>query len=177
MCGIIGYSGYRNANNVLIESLKKLDYRGYDSAGIVVIDEILHIFKEVGKICSLEKTILPNNGTIGIGHTRWATHGRVNKENAHPQVSCNNKIALVHNGIIENFIKLKKELETKGHKFASQTDTEVIVHLIEEEYSGNLEEAVNSAISKVRGSYAIVVVCEEEPVPLGASPRRKAPGW
>lgn len=163
MCGIIGYTGHRNANNILIECLKRLDYRGYDSAGIAVVEGNLQISKEVGSISNLEKKIIPNNGTNGIGHTRWATHGKVTKENAHPQISCNKKFAIVHNGIIENFIKLRKELEDKGHKFTSQTDTEIIIHLIEEEYSGNLENAVNSAVNKLEGSYAIAVVSENEP--------------
>ncbi len=163
MCGIIGYAGFREAKNVLIESLKRLDYRGYDSAGIGVIDNKLQVFKEVGEIANLEKEISVVKGTIGVGHTRWATHGKVSKENAHPQVSCNKKIALVHNGIIENFRKLRDDLEKEGHKFSSQTDTEVIVHLIDEEYKGSLEDAIFSALKKIQGSYAIVVVCEDEP--------------
>ena len=163
MCGIIGYVGFREAKNVLIESLKRLDYRGYDSAGIGVIDNELQVFKEVGEIANLEKEISVVKGTIGVGHTRWATHGKVSKENAHPQVSCNKKIALVHNGIIENFKKLREDLEKEGCKFTSQTDTEVIVHLIDEEYEGSLEDAVFSALKKIQGSYAIVVVCEDEP--------------
>ena len=163
MCGIIGYVGFREAKNVLIESLKRLDYRGYDSAGIGVIDNELQVFKEVGEIANLEKEISVVKGTIGVGHTRWATHGKVSKENAHPQVSCNKKIALVHNGIIENFKKLRDDLEKEGYKFTSQTDTEVIVHLIDEEYEGSLEDAVFSALKKIQGSYAIVVVCEDDP--------------
>ena len=163
MCGIIGYTGFREAKNVLIECLKRLDYRGYDSAGIGVIDNKLKVFKEVGEIANLEKEIPQIKGCIGIGHTRWATHGKVSKENAHPHTNCNKKIAVVHNGIIENFKKLKEELEKSGHKFTSQTDTEVIAHLIDEEYKDNLEDAVFSALKKIQGSYAIVVVCEDEP--------------
>jgi len=163
LCGIIGYTGFREAKNVLIECLKRLDYRGYDSAGIGVIDNKLKVFKEVGEIANLEKEIPQIKGCIGIGHTRWATHGKVSKENAHPHTNCNKKIAVVHNGIIENFKKLKEELEKSGHKFTSQTDTEVIAHLIDEEYKDNLEDAVFSALKKIQGSYAIVVVCEDEP--------------
>ena len=163
MCGIIGYTGFREAKNVLIECLKRLDYRGYDSAGIGIIDDNLQVFKEVGEIAQLEKEIPVVKGDIGIGHTRWATHGRVSKENAHPQVSSNKKIAIVHNGIIENFKKLKEDLERNGHKFSSQTDTEVIVHLIDKEYNGNLEDAVFAALKKIKGSYAIAAICEDEP--------------
>lgn len=163
MCGIIGYVGYRDARTVLIESLKRLDYRGYDSAGVAIIDKKLKIYKEVGEIAKVEMQIPPLKGTIGIGHTRWATHGGVTKENAHPHVSCDKKIAIVHNGIIENYVKLKEELLKKGHKFLSETDSEVIVHLIDDAYKGNLEDAVLFAVKKIQGSYAIVVACEDEP--------------
>lgn len=163
MCGIIGYVGYRNARTVLIESLKRLDYRGYDSAGIAIIDKKLKIFKEVGEIAKVEMLIPPLKGTTGIGHTRWATHGAVTKENAHPHVSCDKKIAMAHNGIIENYVKLKEELQKKGHKFLTQTDSEVIVHLIDDVYKGNLEDAVISAVKKIQGSYAIIVTSEDEP--------------
>jgi glucosamine--fructose-6-phosphate aminotransferase (isomerizing) len=166
VCGIIGYIGFRDARAVLIESLKRLDYRGYDSAGVAIIDRKLKVFKEVGEIANLEKQIPLIKGTTGIGHTRWATHGGVTKENAHPHVSCDKKIAIIHNGIIENFKKLKDELTKKGHKFISQTDTEVIVHLIEDAYKGNLEDAVVAAVKKIKGSYAIVAVCEDEPQKL-----------
>jgi glucosamine--fructose-6-phosphate aminotransferase (isomerizing) len=126
----------------------------------------MKVFKEVGEIANVEKLIPPIKGTIGIGHTRWATHGGVTKENAHPHVSCDKKIAIIHNGIIENFKKLKDELTKKGHKFISQTDTEVIAHLIEDVYKGNLEDAVVAAVKKIHGSYAIVAVCEDEPEKL-----------
>ncbi len=148
---------------MLLESLKRLDYRGYDSAGVAIIDKKLKVYKEVGEIANVEKQISPLKGTTGIGHTRWATHGGVTKENAHPHLSCDKKIAIVHNGIIENFSTLKEELKKKGHKFISQTDTEVIAHLIEDTYKGNLEEAVASAVKKIQGSYSIVAVCEDEP--------------
>lgn len=163
MCGIIGYVGYREARTVLLESLKRLDYRGYDSAGVAIIDKKLKIFKEIGEIANVEKQIPPLKGTTGIGHTRWATHGGVTKENAHPHFSCDKKIALVHNGIIENFSKLKEELKKKGHKFISQTDSEVIVHLIDDAFKGNLEDAVVAAIKRIQGSYSIVVISEDDP--------------
>jgi glutamine---fructose-6-phosphate transaminase (isomerizing) len=163
VCGIIGYVGYRNARTVLIESLKRLDYRGYDSAGVAIIDKKLKVYKEVGEIAQVEKQIPLLKGTTGIGHTRWATHGMVTKENAHPHLSCDKKIAIIHNGIIENFTKLKEELKKKGHTFRSQTDSEVIAHLIDDAYKGNLENAVIAAVKKIKGSYALVVVCEDEP--------------
>ena len=163
MCGIVGYNGFRKANEVLIDCLKRLEYRGYDSAGIGVIGKKLQIFKDVGEISKLEKKIPSLEGDIGFSHTRWATQGAVTKENAHPQLSMDKKIAVIHNGIIENFKKLKEDLEKKGIKFRSRTDTEVIAHLISENYKGNLENAVFSALKKIKGSYAIVVICEDEP--------------
>ncbi|UCF49165.1 MAG: glutamine--fructose-6-phosphate transaminase (isomerizing), partial [Thermoplasmatales archaeon] len=163
MCGIIGYNGFRDANKVLIDGLKRLEYRGYDSAGIGIIGKKLQIFKEVGEISKLETEIPVFDGDIGIGHTRWATHGAVTKENAHPQLSTNKKIAVIHNGIIENFKSLREQLEKKGVKFNSQTDSEVIAQLINENYKGNLRDAVITTIKKLRGSYAIAVVCQEEP--------------
>ncbi len=166
MCGIIGYIGFRGAKDVIIDGLKRLDYRGYDSAGIGIIDDKLQVFKEVGEIPNLEKEIPLIKGDIGIGHVRWGTHGKVNKENAHPQISPNRKIIVVHNGIIENFKKLKEELENKGHTFTSQTDTEVITHLLEEYYEGNLKEAVFTTLKQIQGAYAIVVMCEDEPETL-----------
>jgi len=163
VCGIIGYNGFRNADRVLIDGLKRLEYRGYDSAGIGVIGKKLNIYKEVGEISKLEKDIPSLDGDLGIGHTRWATHGGVTQENAHPHLSGNKKIAIIHNGIIENFKTLKEELEKQGVKFRTQTDTEVIAHLIEKYYKGNLENAVYSALNKIKGSYAIVAICEDEP--------------
>ena len=163
MCGIIGYVGFRDARAVLLESLKRLDYRGYDSAGVAIVDRKLKVYKDVGEISNVEKQIPQMKGTTGIGHTRWATHGRVTKQNAHPHISCDKKIAIVHNGIIENFSFLKEELKKKGHIFLSQTDSEVIAHLIDDVYRGNLEEAVIAAIKKIKGSYALVAVSKDEP--------------
>ena len=163
MCGIIGYVGFRDARTVLLESLKRLDYRGYDSAGVAIIDKKLKVFKEVGEIANVEKKIPLLKGTTGVGHTRWATQGGVTKENAHPHISCNKKIAIVHNGIIENFSTLKEDLKEKGHIFLSQTDSEVIAHLIDDVYNGDLEDAVVAAVKKIQGSYSIVAVSEDEP--------------
>ena len=163
MCGIIGYNGFREANKVLIDCLKRLEYRGYDSAGICIMGKKLQVFKEVGEISKLENKIPSLKGDIGIGHVRWATHGKVSKENAHPHLSGNKKIALIHNGIIENFQSLKEELQQKGHIFLSQTDSEIIAHVIEEEYTDTLENAVHNALKRIKGSYALVVVSEQEP--------------
>lgn len=163
MCGIIGYVGFRNARDVLLEGLKRLEYRGYDSAGIGVITlEGLKVFKDKGEIDLLKEKIPKFESNIGIGHTRWATHGRVCRENAHPHISCDSKFAVVHNGIIENFQDIKEELKKKGHRFSSDTDTEVIVHLIEENYKGDLKKAVIESVKRLKGSYAVLVLSEYE---------------
>ncbi|MBI5159566.1 glutamine--fructose-6-phosphate transaminase (isomerizing) [Candidatus Micrarchaeota archaeon] len=159
MCGIIGYVGSRNACEVIVRALERLEYRGYDSAGIAVVNEKLEVSKVVGRVEKLKSRKF--EGTIGVGHTRWSTHGKPSIENAHPHVSCDGKIAVVHNGIIENYLELKEELKT--HSFKSETDTEVIAHLIEENYSGNLKEAVLKAIKKLVGAYALCVVHESKP--------------
>ena len=163
MCGIIGYAGFRDANKVLIDSLKRLEYRGYDSAGVSIIDKKQQLFKDVGGIDNLKKNLPEIKGITGVGQVRWATHGRVTKENAHPHLSTNKKVAIVHNGIIENYQKIKEDLIKKGYKFLSQTDSEVIAHLIEDNYKGNLEKAVYQALKKVNGYYAIVATCTDEP--------------
>jgi glucosamine--fructose-6-phosphate aminotransferase (isomerizing) len=163
LCGIVGYIGFRDANKVLIDSLKRLEYRGYDSAGVSVIDKKQQVFKDVGEIDEFRKKLPDFKGDIGIGHTRWATHGGVTKDNAHPHLSSNKKIAIVHNGIIENFSKLRDNLKNKGYKFLSQTDSEVVAHLIEDNYKGNLEKAVFQALKKVEGYYALVATCTDEP--------------
>ena len=163
MCGIIGYAGFRDANKVLIDSLKRLEYRGYDSAGISVLHKKQQVYKKVGEIKNLEKNLPDFKGSVGVGHTRWATHGAVSTENAHPHLSSNKKIAIVHNGIIENFSKLRDSLKKKGYKFSSNTDSEVIAHLIQESYNGNLENAVYFALKKVSGYYAIVATSTDEP--------------
>lgn len=165
MCGIIGYAGYRDAIPEIIEGLKKLEYRGCDSAGVAVItDDGLWIEKREGRLSRLEDYL---NGkpqaTIGVGHTRWATHGIPSDVNAHPHVDCQGNFAVVHNGIIENFSPLRRWLEQKGHVFQSQTDTEVLSHLIEDCYQGDLVEAVRNAVAHLKGSYAIAVVSPKEP--------------
>ncbi len=164
MCGIVGYTGFRNAKKVSIDCLKRLEYRGYDSAGIAVLDKKINIYKKVGEISKIEKNIPDFSGHTSITHTRWATMGAVTDENAHPHTSCDKKIALVHNGIIENYQKLKESLLKKRHKFTSNTDTEVIAHIIEEEYKKNkdFEKAFVKAINKLKGSYAIVVICKDQ---------------
>jgi len=165
MCGIVGYVGPRSATPLLLEGLKRLEYRGYDSAGIAVMNgKGLETRKAPGKISELEAlvTSTPIVGTLGIAHTRWATHGAPNFINSHPQMSCDEKIGVVHNGIIENGSALRQALEELGHSFRSDTDTEVLAHLIEEVYDGNLEEAVIEALSRVEGTYGIAVVSSDD---------------
>ncbi len=160
MCGIVGYIGSRNATEVLIDGLSKLEYRGYDSAGVAVnIGGKLEVRKNAGKLAVLKGELEKQSlmGTLGIGHTRWATHGKPNDVNAHPHASEDGRIVIIHNGIIENYLALKESLQAKGHVFKSETDSEVLAHLIEEKYEGNLEQAVRKALSEVRGAYGIVV--------------------
>jgi glutamine---fructose-6-phosphate transaminase (isomerizing) len=167
MCGIVGYTGSRAAAALLLDGLKKLEYRGYDSAGLALQQNgKLFIAKRAGSVADLEASLDPNldQATVGIGHTRWATHGRPTDINAHPHCSCGNEIALVHNGIIENHQELKEWLATeKGHHFVSETDTEVLAHLIEEYYDGDLLEALRKAMEKVVGSYTVLAVSSREP--------------
>jgi glucosamine--fructose-6-phosphate aminotransferase (isomerizing) len=168
MCGIIGYVGKNsNVGETLIEGLKRLEYRGYDSAGIAIVQEGGLIWeKTAGKIAKLEEKLKGKDlsGNLGIAHTRWATHGEPNSTNAHPHFDCGEKIALIHNGIIENYQTLKKSLEAEKHTFRTETDTEVLVHLIEDYYNGNdLETAVQTALQMVEGTYGILVVSAREP--------------
>lgn len=168
MCGIVGYVGHRDAQQVIIKGLKRLEYRGYDSAGIALLNKGLNVYKKKGKVSELEEYL---NGkelasTIGIGHTRWATHGEPNDINAHPHYSASRKLAIIHNGIIENYSSLKQELINKGHSFTSETDTEVLIHFIEDIQENNnctLDEAVRLALTKVVGAYAIVIMSLENP--------------
>ena len=165
MCGIIGYIGTRGATPLLLEGLKRMEYRGYDSAGVAVMNGSgVETRKAAGKISQLERALAtsPVEGDLGIGHTRWATHGVPNECNAHPHVDCKGDIAVVHNGIIENSGTLKKGLEARGHEFASETDTEVIAHLIEEAFDGNLEDAVIEALWQIEGTYGIAVVSSKD---------------
>ena len=166
MCGIVGYYGKRNVPEVVLNGLKTLEYRGYDSSGMAFVGEKgLSVIKSVGKIKELEDKFNKNpiDGIVGIGHSRWATHGAPSEANAHPHIDCKNKIAVVHNGIIENFMELKKELISKGHKFVSDTDTEVIAHLIEDNYTDNFEEAFKKSIPLLKGAFAIAVICSDYP--------------
>ncbi len=169
MCGIIGYIGPKQATPLLIEGLRRMEYRGYDSAGIALIGSSLGTGVEVrraaGKIAKLEAAITahPVSGHVGIGHTRWATHGPPNEKNAHPHLSDDNSVAVVHNGIIENASVLRGALEELGYEFRSDTDTEVIAHLVQELFDGSLEEAVIHALRKLEGTYGIAVVCSNDP--------------
>jgi glucosamine--fructose-6-phosphate aminotransferase (isomerizing) len=165
MCGIIGYIGDRGATPLLLEGLKRMEYRGYDSAGVAVMNGSgVETRKAAGKISELERALAtsPVAGDTGIGHTRWATHGVPNECNAHPHIDCKGNIAVVHNGIIENSGTLKQGLQARGHKFRSETDTEVIAHLIEEAFDGNLEDAVIEALWQIEGTYGIAVVSSKD---------------
>ncbi|MFT5763757.1 MAG: glucosamine--fructose-6-phosphate aminotransferase (isomerizing) [Saprospiraceae bacterium] len=177
MCGIVGYIGNKQAYPILINGLRRLEYRGYDSSGVALFNGGLHVYKRKGKVQELVDYTKEKNveGTLGIGHTRWATHGKPDDINAHPHTSGNGRLTLIHNGIIENYALLKEALKKEGHVFKSETDTEVLVHLIEElQKRDNLviEEAVRVALSKVVGAYAIVVIDSEDPDKLVAA--RKA---
>lgn len=177
MCGIIGYIGEREAPQILLEGLKRLEYRGYDSAGMAVIDGgKVKIKRNEGKLDQLERSLCkdPLRGKVGIGHTRWATHGKPSETNAHPHKA--GSIVVIHNGIIENYLNLKKSLEQKGHTFKSETDTEIIAHLIQNYlFKGNsFEQAVRNALKRIKGSYAIGVICEGEPKKLIAA-RNESP--
>ncbi len=155
MCGIVGYVGFRSAREVVLKSLKRLEYRGYDSAGVAIMNDEIKIEKNKGYIDSLRVEF---DGSVGIGHTRWATHGVPSDENAHPFVDCKGEFAIVHNGIIENYMDLKGELIKKGHRFTSDTDSEVVVHLIEEYYQTSFKDAFIKAVSRLKGSFAIVAI-------------------
>ncbi|KZE48769.1 glutamine--fructose-6-phosphate aminotransferase [Brevibacillus parabrevis] len=171
MCGIMGYIGYRQAQPILINGLKKLEYRGYDSAGIAICDgESIAVRKAKGRIDALvQKTEQSGlSGSIGIGHTRWATHGRPSDENSHPHLDTTNKFSIVHNGIIENYLEIKQELIEQGVAFRSETDTEVIAHLLAREYAGDLVAAVRAMAGKIRGAFALGVMSEYEPDKLVA---------
>ena len=172
MCGIIGYVGPRRAEDILLSGLSRLEYRGYDSAGVAVLtSQGLSLLRRVGKLENLRKAVLESGvtGNLGIGHTRWATHGLPTEENAHPHLDCAGKIALVHNGIIENHRALREKLLTRGHSFRSQTDTETLVHLVEENYEGDLVEAVRRALAEARGAYAVAVIHAEHPQEIVAA--------
>ena len=166
MCGIVGYIGPRKAVSILIDGLKRLEYRGYDSAGIAVLEGgALAIRRAQGKLRNLEDALKlnPVDGSYGIGHTRWATHGRPTEENAHPHRDCKGDIVVVHNGIVENYLALKKQLVSEGHTFVTETDTEVIAHLVEKHFDGNLENAVRDAVRQLAGGFALSVISSKDP--------------
>ncbi|MDH4298970.1 MAG: class II glutamine amidotransferase, partial [Cyclobacteriaceae bacterium] len=174
MCGIVAYVGHRQAHMIVIKGLKRLEYRGYDSAGIALLNGGLTVHKKKGKVSDLEESIKGKylQSTIGMGHTRWATHGEPTDGNAHPHFSSDKKLAIIHNGIIENYSTLKQELLNKGHTFLSETDTEVLIHFVEDIKDHNdctLEEAVRLALTKVVGAYAIVVMSVDDPTVLIAA--------
>src|SRR6202046_5312471 len=175
MCGIVGYVGPRKVVPVIVEGLRRLEYRGYDSAGIAVgrpESALLEVCRAPGKLQNLEAVLKdhPLDGTYGIGHTRWATHGRPTEENAHPHRDCTGKIVVVHNGIVENYLSLKKKLIEEGHTFTTETDTEIIAHLVEKHLykTGNgrrpsLEEAVRLSVKELSGVFALAVICTDDP--------------
>ena len=167
MCGIVGYIGFNQASDFLLDGMAKLEYRGYDSAGIAIIgaENAIKIQKKVGRLANLEAIVKadPNEGTVGIGHTRWATHGRPSDMNAHPHASEDGKFAVVHNGIIENYMPLKEELIEKGYHFKSETDTEVVAHLLADMYDGDFVGTVRRMLDRVDGAYALEIICADEP--------------
>ncbi len=174
MCGIVGYIGSKDAYPILLSGLKRLEYRGYDSAGIALIHDGIHVQKVKGKVKDLENRYISHSktGTIGMGHTRWATHGEPNEINAHPHVSFRGHFTMVHNGIIENYASIKKHLSSRDVEFSGETDTEVFVNLIEHLYlevDVSAEQAVQMACNKVEGAYGIVVACKNEPDTLFAA--------
>ena len=173
MCGIVGYIGEQNAAPILTECLKRLEYRGYDSAGIGVLDHgRLEVRRSVGKIANLERMLQnePLTGRWGVAHTRWATHGKPSDDNAHPHRDCSGTLAVVHNGIIDNFLPLKKALQAEGHHFTSETDTEVIAHLIEQSLmydpGQDVEVAVRKILPTLKGAYALGIVSQASPEKL-----------
>jgi glucosamine--fructose-6-phosphate aminotransferase (isomerizing) len=177
MCGIVGYVGNQQVVPVIIEGLRRLEYRGYDSAGIAVVnrDHEMQVRRASGKLRNLEEAIRQNpiNGEYGLGHTRWATHGRPTEENAHPHRSGDERIVVVHNGIIENYLELKRDLQARGHVFKSETDTEVVAHLIQKhqqlDSQADLETAFRRSLNEVRGIYALVAMSADEPEKIVAA--------
>src|SRR5688572_10181234 len=167
MCGIVGYVGPKPVLPVIMEGLRKLEYRGYDSAGVAIVKHgKLEIRRSAGKLSNLDNVLAkdPIDGQFGIGHTRWATHGRPTEENAHPHRDCKGRIVVVHNGIIENYLDLKRELTAGGHKFVTQTDTEIVAHLVEQESGKDgLAAAVRRALKRLRGLFALVLISADEP--------------
>ena len=167
MCGIIGYIGDKKVLPILIDGLRRLEYRGYDSAGVAVVrNGSIELRRSAGKLARLEEVLAVNplDGEYGIGHTRWATHGRPTEENAHPHRDCTGQIVVVHNGIIENYLDLKRQLQQEGHRFVTETDTEIVAHLVEREMQDDgLENAVRRALLYLRGLFALVLISADDP--------------
>lgn len=162
MCGIIGYAGRRNAVPIVVGGLKKLEYRGYDSFGFAVSGSEISLYKKTGRVSDFDPSEFSASGSVGIGHTRWATHGVPDDKNAHPHVDCSGRFAIVHNGIIENYAELRKLLIDEGHKFSSDTDSEIIAHMLEKYYEGDLLAAISKTVEHLDGAYAILAICDEE---------------
>ena len=183
MCGIIGYIGSKEVVPVLVDGLRRLEYRGYDSAGIALVrDGQVEVRRSAGKLARLEEVIRtqPVSGAYGVGHTRWATHGRPTEENAHPHRDCTGHIVVVHNGIIENYLDLKHQLEREGHQFETETDTEVVAHLVEREMRDDgLENATRRALLQLRGLFGLVLVAADDPTRSWpcATGRPSSSGW
>ncbi|HEU4529224.1 MAG TPA: glutamine--fructose-6-phosphate transaminase (isomerizing), partial [Actinomycetota bacterium] len=166
MCGIVGYVGPDEALPIILEGLRRLEYRGYDSAGVALLDGRIAVVKKAGKLGELERELGERGappGNVGMGHTRWATHGEPSDRNAHPHLDCEGRIAVIHNGIIENFRELRAGLEKRGHRLGSETDTEVVAHMIEERMDGDLADAVRSTVRELEGAYALVVCSIDDP--------------
>ena len=181
MCGIVGYVGDRNAAEIIVDGLKRLEYRGYDSAGVAVVDgDRIALRRSVGKIGNLSSRLgaQPAVGTTGLGHTRWATHGRPSEANAHPHADCTGSLVVVHNGIIENYLSLKERLLEQGHKFRSETDTEVIAHLVESYVANGLSlaAAARAALREVRGAYAVGILAADAPTAAHRGQARRGRG-
>ena len=178
MCGIIGYIGGKQVVPILIDGLRRLEYRGYDSAGVAVVrNGAIELRRSAGKLARLEEVIAANplDGDYGIGHTRWATHGRPTEENAHPHRDCTGRIVVVHNGIIENYLDLKRQLQKEGHTFVTETDTEIVAHLVEREMKDDgLENAVRRALLYMRGLFALVLISADDPNKIVDRPQRPA---
>ena len=163
MCGIVGYTGHNSASEIIIDSLKKLEYRGYDSAGLTLHGKKLITTKKEGPIANLEEVLEKSSATMGIGHTRWATHGIPSDANAHPHMDESEKVAVVHNGTIDNYLRIREDLENEGHKFLSDSDTEVLPILLSRYYNGNLVEAMSKVLDQIEGIFTIAAIHLDNP--------------